>query len=136
VSTASKTRRRQRGRRTAGPLPGSGRGPAATQAVVVVDRRDGVVHVAVTGELDLSNAKTVEQQIVRCLGGEPTALTLDITGLDYIDSAGLWILFRLGARLTAAGIAGEVLVPADGPVRRMVETAGVAAAIRVRPCDP
>ena len=90
-------------------------------------------HIAVSGELDLANAKAVEQQILRGVGGEPTAVTLDLTGLRYIDSAGLWILFRLGTHLATAKIAGEVVVPADGPVWRMVETAGVADAIPVRP---
>jgi anti-anti-sigma factor len=109
-------------------------GPAATHAVVVVDRSDEAVRTVVTGELDLANAEIVEQQILRGVGGELAAVTLDLTGLRYIDSAGLWILFRLGTRLRTANTAGEVLVPADGPVWRMVETAAVAAAIAVRPC--
>ncbi len=107
----------------------------ATQAGVVVDRSDGAVRIVVTGELDLANAEVVEQQILRGVAGGLAAVTLDLTGLRYIDSAGLWILFRLGTHLRTATIAGEVLVPADGPVRRMVETAGVSAAIPVRP-DP
>ena len=113
--------------------PGAGDGPAATHAAVVVDRSDEAVRIAVTGELDLANAEIVEQQIMRGVGGELAAVTLDLTGLRYIDSAGLWILFRLGTHLRTAKIPGEVLVPADGPVWRMVETAGVSAAIPVRP---
>jgi len=113
--------------------PGPGEGPSTTQAAVVVDRRGDTAHIVVTGEVDLANAKAVEQQILRGVGDGLTAVTLDLTGLRYIDSAGLWILFRLGRHLTAASIVGEVLVPADGPVSRMVETAGVAAAIAVRP---
>jgi hypothetical protein len=42
-------------------------------------------------------------------------------------------LFRLGTHLATSKIAGEVVVAAEGPVRRMVETAGVADAIPVRP---
>jgi anti-sigma B factor antagonist/stage II sporulation protein AA (anti-sigma F factor antagonist) len=113
--------------------PGPADGPAATQAVVAVDRSDGAVRIVVTGEVDLANAAVVEQQILEGVAGEHAAVTLDLTGLRYIDSAGLWILFRLGTRLRTAGIAGEVLVPAQGPVWRMVETAGVSAAIPVRP---
>ena len=115
----------------AAPRPGEG--PATTQATVVVDRRDDAAHITVTGELDMANAATVEQEILEAVGGELTAVTLDLTELGYIDSAGLWILFRLGTHLTREKIAGEVLVPAEGPVWRMVETAGVAAAIPVRP---
>ncbi len=114
--------------------PRAENGPAATHAVVVVDRSGEAARIVVTGELDLANAEIVEREILGGVGGELGAVTLDLTGLRYIDSAGLWILFRLGARLRTAKIAGEVLVPADGPVWRMVETAGVAAAIAVRPC--
>jgi anti-sigma B factor antagonist/stage II sporulation protein AA (anti-sigma F factor antagonist) len=113
--------------------PGAGDGPSATQAAVVVDRSDGAVRIVVTGEVDLANAAVVEQQILEGVAGDPAAVTLDLTGLRYIDSAGLWILFRLGTYLRTAGIAGEVLVPAQGPVWRMIETAGVSAAIPVRP---
>ena len=110
----------------------AGDDPGATHAVVVVDRRAEATRVVVTGEIDMANAEIVEQQILRGLAGDPAAVTLDLTGLQYIDSAGLWILFRLGTRLRTATIAGEVIVPAHGPVRRMVETAGVSAAIPVR----
>jgi stage II sporulation protein AA (anti-sigma F factor antagonist) len=112
--------------------PRPGEGPAAVQAVVVVDRSGDAVRIVVSGELDLANAEAVEQQILRAVGGKLASVTVDLTDLRHIDSAGLWILFRLGPRLATADITGEVLVPADGPVRRMVETAGVAAAIPVR----
>lgn len=106
--------------------------PAATQAAVTVERRSDAVLIAITGEIDLANSGTVEQEIAEGLGDGVRAVTVDLTGLGYIDSAGLWILFRLGASLTAAGITGEVVVAGDGAVRRMVETAGVSAAIAVR----
>jgi anti-anti-sigma factor len=113
--------------------PRAAGGPEATHALVVVERRGDAARVVVTGELDLANAKIVEQQILRGVDDGLATFTLDLTDLRYIDSAGLWILFRLGTQLTTANIAGEVLIPAEGPVWRMVETAGVAAAITVRP---
>jgi anti-anti-sigma factor len=115
---------------SAAPL--SGQGPAPTQAVVTVERRDDAALITVTGEIDLANADTAERQILQGVADELTRVTVDLTGLHFIDSAGLWILFRLGTSLTTANIAGEVVIPAGGPVRRMVETAGVNAAIPVR----
>jgi anti-anti-sigma factor len=112
--------------------PPPSQGPAETRADVVAERRGEAALVTITGEIDISNADIVEQQILESTTGGPASVRVDLTGLDYIDSAGLWILFRLGGSLTAAGIAGEVVVPVDGPVRRMVETAGVSAAIPVR----
>ena len=109
---------------------------AATQALVTVERRPDAALISVTGEIDLANAKITEQQILQGIGDGLSTVTLDLTGLRYIDSAGLWILFRLGTALTTAGIAGEVVVPADGPIRRMVDTAGVAAVLPVRAPRP
>jgi len=40
-----------------------------------------------------------------------------------IDNAGVCVLFRLGAHLRTAQIAGELLIPADGPVRLLIRTA-------------
>ncbi|MDT0353115.1 STAS domain-containing protein [Pseudonocardia charpentierae] len=106
----------------------------ATEVVVEVERCGDTVRITITGEVDLANAAVAEQQILAAITGEPAAVTLDLTGLRYIDSAGLWVLYRLGTHLKALQIAGELLIPGDGPVRRMVETAGVAAAIPVRTC--
>jgi anti-anti-sigma factor len=116
------------------PVPDQGQ--AATQALVTVERRPDAALISVAGEIDLANAKTTEQQILQGVGDGLSAVTLDLTGLRYIDSAGLWILFRLGTALMTAGIAGEVVVPADGPIRRMVDTAGVAAVLPVRAPRP
>jgi len=115
---------------SAAPVPE--RGPAATQAFVTIARSDDVALIKVTGEVDLANAETIEQEILQGIRDGLSAVTLDLTGLRYIDSAGLWILFRLGTSLTTAKIAGEVVVPVDGPIRRMVDIAGVSAAISVR----
>ena len=64
--------------------------------------------ITVTGEIDIANAETAERRSCRPSQANPPAVTLDLTGLHYIDSAGLWILFRLGTSLTTADIAGEV----------------------------
>jgi anti-anti-sigma factor len=115
---------------SAAPLPRQGSAP--TQAVITVERRAGSALITVIGEIDLANAETAEQQILQGITGDPTTVTVDLTGLQFIDSAGLWILFRLGAALTTAKITGEIVVAPDGPVRRMVDTAGITAAIPVR----
>ena len=119
--------------------PAGGDGSAAPRpdpvpvipAVVTVNHHGTAARITVTGEVDLSNAATVEQQILNGFTDTLASVTLDLTGLRYIDSAGLWILFRLATHLATTKIVGELLVPTDGPVRRMIDTAGVAAAL---PC--
>jgi len=112
--------------------------PAAPVAsvVVAVTRQGDAARISVAGEVDMANAAAVEQQVFDGVTAGLSRVTLDLTALRYIDSAGVWVLFRFGAHLRTAQIAGELLIPADGPVRLMVETAGVTAAIPLRPSQP
>ena len=81
-----------------------------TEASVIVDSvRDDALAVAVAGEIDMSNAPTVERQILEAIPNHLAAVTVDLSALDYIDSAGLRLLFTLGTRLETLQI-GLVLV--------------------------
>jgi anti-anti-sigma factor len=105
-----------------------------TQACVAVERvREDAVRIVVGGEIDLLNASAVERQILGAISNQLTEVTLDLTALTYIGSAGLRVLFTLGTRLQTLQIALELLVPTESPIRKMIELSGVAAAIPVRP---
>jgi anti-sigma B factor antagonist len=83
-----------------------------------------------SGEIDLSNAGAVEDQVSGGLAGV-TAVAVDLSGLSYLDSAGLSLLARLSGRLTAAAGALRLVVPPDAMVGRTLEVSGLAAAIPV-----
>lgn len=101
-----------------------------TDATVNVEQgRDDTVRIAVAGEIDMDNATYVEKQILGGISNQLTAVTLDLSGIDYIDSAGLRVLFTLGARLDTLQIAARLRVPTESPIRRVIDVSGVAAAI-------
>jgi stage II sporulation protein AA (anti-sigma F factor antagonist) len=103
-----------------------------TEATVNVEHgRDDTVRIAVVGELDMDNATYVEQRILGAISNQLTAVILDLSGLDYIDSAGFRVLFALGARLDTLQIAARLRVPTESPIRRVIDVSGVAAAIPV-----
>jgi anti-anti-sigma factor len=105
-----------------------------TEAHLAIERvREDAVRIVVGGEIDLANASAVERQIVDAISNQLTEVTLDLTALAYIDSAGLRLLFTLGTRLETLQIALELVVPTESPIRKMIELSGVAAAIPVRP---
>ena len=105
-----------------------------TEAHLAIERvREDAVRIVVGGEIDLANASAVERQIVDAISNQLTEVTLDLTALAYIDSAGLRVLFTLGSRLETLQIALELVVPTESPIRKMIELSGVAAAIPVRP---
>jgi anti-anti-sigma factor len=104
-----------------------------TLATVEVEATgDGTVRIAVAGEIDLVNVASVEEQIAEAITNQLTAVTLDLTGLEYIDSAGLRVLFTLASRLETRQIAIELVVAPRSSVRRLVDLSGLATAMPVR----
>jgi anti-anti-sigma factor len=73
---------------------------------------DGDRVLAVTGEIDMSNAAEFGAALDRELGDGP-AVTVDLTGVTYLDSAGVAVLFdRAGEhdlRLLAPRLLDRVL---------------------------
>lgn len=55
--------------------------------------------VRVSGDIDLANVARFEESIVNACGGSPT-LTVDLTAVDYCDSAAVRALFALAATTT------------------------------------
>ena len=92
---------------------------------------DDTARIALAGEIDMDNARQVEHQLLEAIGNHLTAVTLDLGGIDYLDSAGLRVLFSLGNRLSTLQIALRLLVPERSTVRRVIDLSGMAAAIPV-----
>ena len=56
---------------------------------VETEDRDGLVHVALKGELDLSTVAKVQDELRRVEEGEPPIMVLDLSRLSFLDSTGL-----------------------------------------------
>jgi anti-anti-sigma factor len=106
------------------------RTPPGPLARVAVERHGSVAVARLAGELDLSNAGTVEEQVASGLG-DVTSVAVDLAGLSYLDSAGLALLSRLAARIAGPGGALRLVVPPDAVVRRVLWISGLTAAIPV-----
>lgn len=105
-----------------------------TQATVTVEHIDDrAARIAVSGEIDLVNAATLQDELLPLITNQVASVTLDLADLAYIDSAGLRLLFNLGARLETLQIAFALLVPVDSPVRRVIELSGIASIASVQP---
>lgn len=64
--------------------------------------RRGTDHVlAVSGELDLGHAHTVEAELRAAEATDATQIILDLSGLDFIDSTGLRMIITANARSRA-----------------------------------
>jgi stage II sporulation protein AA (anti-sigma F factor antagonist) len=100
--------------------------------MTVTQDSDDTVRIALAGEIDMDNAGQVEHQILGAITNQLTGVTLDLSGIEYIDSAGLRVLFTLGSRLGTLQIVLRVLVPERSPIRRVIDLSGMASAIPVR----
>lgn len=59
---------------------------------------DGVAHVVLTGELDLSTIAKVEQELSRVEGEGPAVVALDLSRLTFLDSSGLRVIVSADQR--------------------------------------
>lgn len=88
--------------------------------------------ITVTGEIDLSNAASVRDAIGAVLPDLPQ-VCVDLTGTEYLDSAGIAMLFLLAERLSYNRQELQLVVPADAPIRAMIRLTRLDEVIRVTP---
>ncbi|MGH3874786.1 MAG: STAS domain-containing protein [Pseudonocardiaceae bacterium] len=96
---------------------------------------DGSMRIIVSGEIDLANAAAVEDEIRDAVSGPPAAVSVDLTAVTYLDSAGVRILFALASRLQALRVMLELVVPLDSPTRRLIELSGFESLVALRPAS-
>jgi anti-sigma B factor antagonist len=73
-------------------------------------RPDGAVVLAATGEIDMSNAATFATALSGARAETPDGtFVVDLTGVEYLDSAGLAVLFPHVDHLHL--LAGPLLAP-------------------------
>jgi anti-anti-sigma factor len=104
-----------------------------TSARVDARTEEGDVRFVLSGEIDLENAGTVEEQLAAGITNHTVRVWLDLGAVDYLDSAGLRVLFHLVDRLSTLQIAATLVAPLDSPSRRVIELSGLAMLV---PLDP
>ena len=85
----------------------------------------------IRGEVDMSNADLLHDELSSHIG-EASWLVLDLSGCDYLDSAGLSVIARIHARCRARGKQMRVVVPTTAAtVDRALSIAGMDGLLRV-----
>jgi len=94
------------------------------------DVADGVVRLALTGELDSASADRFAHELGEIQEGKPPLLVLDLRELKFLDSTGLGVIVHANDR---AEKAGGRLVIVEGPetVRRIFEITGLTDRIEI-----
>ena len=98
-------------------------------ASFVVDRRDDVAIGTLTGEVDLSNAMELEGLITDAVPNTVRGVVLDLSGVSYVDSAGVRLLLSLAGRLRWRGQDLVLAAPPDSRCRRVLSMVGVGSKV-------
>jgi anti-anti-sigma factor len=79
-----------------------------------------VVVVRIEEEVDLSNVDRLGAQVAKAVPNSAAGLVIDLSGVAYIDSTGIGLLFRLSERLQRRRQHLAVVVPDESAVRRVL----------------
>ena len=93
--------------------------------------RSGALIARVTGEIDLSNADDIGAAIALEMPNRGRVLVLDLTEVEYLDSAGMGLIFRLQERLRARSQTLRLVIPATSAVQDALRLAGVSGTVEI-----
>ncbi|HEX4819403.1 MAG TPA: STAS domain-containing protein [Acidimicrobiales bacterium] len=102
-------------------------------AFVTVSSQGDHVSISIEGEIDLSNADQIEEDITTAIPNHCTSASVDLTDVTYVDSVGMRVFFNLVAQLRTAQIELKVIAPPSSPARRIVDISGLNAVVTVEP---
>jgi anti-anti-sigma factor len=104
---------------------------SAGDGPVVVEHGTERSIARVVGEVDAANVVQLERGLrsaVRAAGG---SLVIDLSQLDYLDSAGIRALFGAAREAGNRHVELQVVVPPSSPLLRLLDVAGFTGSIPV-----
>ena len=90
-----------------------------------------VLTARITGEIDLSNASELEETIVDAVPNTALGMVVDLSGVEYLDSAGLRMLVHLVERFRWRQQVMRAAAPDGSRVRGVLSMAGADGVIPV-----
>ena len=96
-----------------------------TSAEVAVERRGGVLLARLHGEIDMTNAGYVGDELRRSVPNEAAALVVDLSATRYLDSAAIELLFDLARQLGRRRQDLRLMLPPESPLERVLELTDV-----------
>lgn len=88
----------------------------------ILSEGDGAAPVLrISGQLDISNASTLERALTRALSDGASSVVFDLTGLEFMDSAGISVLVRARSEVEQVRVRNPTPI-----VRRLIEITGLS----------
>jgi anti-sigma B factor antagonist len=102
-----------------------------TSAEVAIERRGGVVVAHLSGEVDMTNAARVREELLVSVPNDALALVIDLDGCRYLDSAAIEVVFDLARRLGRRRQELKLVLPASSPLARVLTLTDVHSVANV-----
>lgn len=96
-----------------------------------VDRNGSSATVQVTGEIDLTSAPRLDDEVTGLIEDSVTHLTIGLGAVSFMDSTGLRVLLKASKLLESTGGTLVLAQPSD-PVRRLLEVSGLDTHFQIR----
>jgi anti-sigma B factor antagonist len=100
-------------------------------ATIEFEPRRRATVARIGGEIDMSNAEHLYDELSSRVG-QAQWLVLDLSGCDYLDSAGLGVIARIHARCRSRGVQLRIVVPRSAAtVDRVLAITGMDRVLQV-----
>jgi anti-sigma B factor antagonist len=100
-------------------------------ARITFEGAEDVLLARITGEIDLSNAPDLEETIVQAVANTALGMVVDLSAVEYVDSAGVRMLAHLVERFRWRKQFLRAVAPDGSRVRGVLAMAGVEDVIPV-----
>jgi anti-sigma B factor antagonist len=88
---------------------------------VEIEQRDDVVVARLSGELDISVAEKTGRKIADAVPSSALGVVVDMSGLEFMDSSGVSMLFSLARQVGSHRQQLRVVAPPGRPVSRVLQ---------------
>jgi anti-anti-sigma factor len=96
-----------------------------TLAELTLETRDGIIYASLTGDIDTSNVPQIRLEIGQAVTNSALGLVLDLTDVDYLDSAGMHLIHSLRTRLRSHGQKLALVIPEASIINDALRLAGI-----------
>jgi anti-anti-sigma factor len=102
--------------------------PETPLSVETIIEAPDVPVVVLAGELDSSNVGILERHVAKITAPPPARLAFDLTGLRFMDSAGIAVLISTAAQVPVVEVRNPSAI-----LRRVLEASGLSTVLRIAP---
>lgn len=94
-------------------------------AELTVEPWNAVIYAKLSGEVDMSNADELREDLSEKTPNDALGLVLDLVDVGYLDSAGIHLIHRLREDLRARGQKLKLVIPPDSLINDTLRLAGL-----------